>query len=73
MKKLTGRQREILRALVRKEGQTQFGLGVPGHSGNVLEHLLAHDLIRIDVGDTVNRVYTTPKGRAALQTGRVTS
>lgn len=70
MKRLTARQRDILAKLSRRDGQRQFWLG-PSHSGNVIENLLAHDLVRVDVRGTGNIVFITIQGREALRTGRL--
>jgi hypothetical protein len=69
MKRLTTRQREVLKTLVAHPGERSTRLA-PSHSGNVLEHLLAKDYIRIEVGETANHCFITEEGRAALKGSR---
>ena len=69
-KRITTRQREVLQKLARKDGQSQFWLA-PGHSGNVIEHLWALDMVRVEVTDKANLCFITPRGQIALATGRL--
>lgn len=70
MKRLSRRQRDVLLQLSRRDGSTAGRLGAGSHSGNVLEGLLVHDLIRCEVVAPLNRFYITDAGRDALRTGR---
>lgn len=70
MKRLTTRQRETLQLLARRDGQTATWLGAGSQSGNVLETLLVHELVRCEVVAPLNRFYITDAGREALRTGK---